>query len=70
MQRNYGRISLTNACPQMDLHFEGQLGRAKLRLERLNCSLRRSFPKKTYQLSVHFLRVCPGYTVRPVLHYH
>jgi hypothetical protein len=38
-------------------------------LSGLDCALRRSFSKKARQLSVHFVRVCPGYAVRPVLHH-
>jgi len=34
----------------------------------LDCPLRRGFPKKVHQLSVHFVRVCPGYAVRPVFY--
>jgi hypothetical protein len=70
MQFNYGAIPTHQCMLYVQLHWHsGDSLATQERLGRLDCSLRRSFPKKIHQLSVHFLRVCPGYTVRPVLHY-
>jgi len=46
------------------------LGLSNMILRRLIGLLRRGFPKKAHQLSVHFVCVSPGYAVRPVFHHH
>src|SRR6202790_25087 len=61
--RDIHRLSVNDEiCPKRQFHANN------VALRRLDCVLRRSFPEKVQQLSVHFVCVCPGYAVRPVLY--